>query len=172
MSNAIVTIIMTALMLAGVSILAGGSFSAVDHVSESWKGMEARSAAITRTNLSIVDVSYATPTVDVTLANTGDETLRDFAKWDVLVRYYETDGTLHDTYLNYTAASPADDNEWQEYGIYLDASAGKPESFQPGLLNPSEQLVLRLKLAPAADSAADNVVVVGTPNGITVSKPF
>ena len=172
MSNAIVTIIMTALMLAGVSILAQGSFTAVDNVSESWKGMEARSAEITRTDLSILDMAYATPTLDVTLANTGDETLRDFAKWDVFVRYYETDGTLHDTYLDYTAASPVDDNEWQKYGIYLDASAGTPESFQPGLLNPSEELVLRLKVAPDADSSKNNVVVVGTPNGITVSKPF
>lgn len=172
MSNAIVTVIMTALMLAGVSILAEGSFSAVDHVSEAWKGMEARSAVITGTDLSIIGVSYATPTLDVTLANTGEETLGDFAKWDVLVRYYETNGTLHDTYLNYTSASPADDNQWQKYGIYLDASTNTPETFQPGLLNPSEQLVLRLKLAPAADSNANNVVIVGTPNGITVSKPF
>ena len=172
MSNAIVTIIMTALMLAGVSILAQGSFAAVDNVSESWKGMEARSAEIARTDLSIVGVSYATPTLDVTLSNSGGETLRDFAKWDVFVRYYETNGTLHDTYLAYSSASPTDDNEWQKYGIYLDASAGTAESFQPGLFDPAEEMVLRLRLDPVVDSGANNVVVIGTPNGVTASEPF
>ena len=172
MSNALVTIIMTALMLAGISILAQGSFTAVDNVSESWKGMETRSAEIARTNLAILDVSYASPTLDVTVANTGSETLRDFANWDVFVRYYEGDGTLHDSYLSYSTASPTDDNEWQTLGIYLDASAGAEESFQPGLLDPAEELVVRLRMAPAPDDAANNVVVFGTPNGVTVSKPF
>jgi hypothetical protein len=172
MSNALVTIIMTALLLAGISVLAQGSFAAVDDVSESWKAMEARTAEAARTDLAIVGVSYATPTLDVMLANTGGETLRDFEMWDVFVRYYETDGTLHDTYLDHTMASPPDDNEWQRYGIYLDASAGTPESFQPGLLDPSEELVVRLRLSPDADSGANNVVVIGTPNGVTISQPF
>lgn len=172
MSNAIVTVIMTALMLAGVSILAQGSFAAVDSVSESWKGMEARSVELSRTDLSLVDVTYATPTLDVVLANTGGEALRDFAKWDVFVRYYEVDGTLHNTYLDYSSVSPSGDNEWEKEGIYLDASGGDGESFQPGILDPSEELVLRLRLAPDADSGANNFVVIGTPNGVTVSGAF
>jgi hypothetical protein len=171
MSNAIVTVIMTALMLAGVSILADGSFTAVGNVSESWKDMEVRSSALSRTNLSVLDLSYATPTLDVTVANIGGESLRDFGKWDVVAQYYETDGTYNTTYLTFTTAALGN-NEWQKQGIYLDASASTAEAHQPEILDPGEELVVRLTLDPAADTAANNLIVIGTPNGITVSAPF
>jgi len=171
MSNAIVTVIMTALMLAGVSILAQGSFTAVGSVSDSWKDMEVRSSALSRTDMGVLDVSYATPTLDVTLVNTGGESLRNFGKWDVVAQYYETDGTYNTTYLTYTTATLGD-NEWQKVGIYLDASASTAEAHQPQILDPGEELVIRLSMTPVADAAANNVIVIGTPNGVTVSEPF
>jgi hypothetical protein len=172
MSNAIVTVIMTALMLAGVSILAQGSFTAVGNLSESWKDMEGRSSALSRTNVGILDTTYATPTLDVTLANTGGEALRDFGKWDVVAQYYETDGTYQTTYLTFTTATTPGDNEWNKVGIYLDASASTAEAHQPQILDPGEELVIRLSMTPTADTAANNVIVIGTPNGVTVSEPF
>ena len=171
MSNAIVTVIMTALLLAGVSILAQGSFTAVGNVSDSWKQMETRSAALSRTDLGVVSTSYATPTLDVTVKNTGGEALRDFGQWDVVVQYYETDGTYHTTYLPYTTGT-VDTNEWQKVGIYLDASASTAEAYQPDIFDPTEELVLRLSVTPVADESANNLVVIGTPNGVTVSEPF
>lgn len=172
MSNAIVMVIMTALMLAGVSILAQGSFTAVGSVSDSWKDMESRSSALSRTDIGIVDVSYATPTLDVTIANTGGESLREFGKWDVVAQYYETDGTYNTTYLTFTTATSVGDNEWNKVGIYLDASAGASEAYQPQILDPGEELVISLNMTPVADTAANNVVLIGTPNGVTVSEPF
>jgi hypothetical protein len=172
MSNAIVTVIMTALMLAGVSILAQGSFTAVSDLSESWKDMEGRSSALSRTDISALTVSYATPTLDVTLVNTGGEALRDFGKWDVVAQYYETDGTYQTTYLTFTTATTTGDNEWRMEGIYLDASANTAEAHQPQILDPGEELVISLSMTPTADTSANNVIVIGTPNGVTVSKPF
>ena len=172
MSNAIVTVIMVALMLSGVSLLASTSLTAVGNISESWKDMEVRSGALTRTDIRAISTSYTTPILEVTVENTGREALRNFAKWDVLVQYYETDGTYHTKYLAYTTASPVADNTWGTAGIYIDASAAKEEAFQPNILDPSEEVVIRLKVSPSANGAANNLVVIGTPNGVTVSKPF
>ena len=86
MSNAIVTVTMAALMLVGVSVLATGSFTAVDNISGSWKQMEVRDGIISRTDVDVISTTYATPTLDVTLKNTGDEALRDLPKWDVYGR--------------------------------------------------------------------------------------
>ena len=172
MSNAIVTVMMTALLLAGVSILAQGSFTAVGNVSDSWKEMEARAAALSRTDIDVIATSYATPTLDVTLKNIGGEALRDLAKWDVVVQYYETDGTYHTKYLPYTTATSVADNEWGKVAIYVDASSATAEAHQPGILDPSEEIVLQLSMTPVADSTANNLVIIGTPNGVTVSEPF
>lgn len=172
MSNAIVTVIMTALMLAGVSILAQGSFTAVGNISDSWKEMEARAAVLSRTDITLIGTAYAAPTLDVTLTNSGGEALRDFAKWDVVVQYYETDGTYHTTYLPYTTVTPVSGNEWTKVAIYVDASSLTLEAHQPEILDPSEEIVLRLSMTPVADETANNLVVIGTPNGVTVSGPF
>ena len=64
------------------------------------------------------------------------------------------------------------DNEWGKVGIYVDASSLIAESHQPAILDPSEEVVLQLSMTPVADSTANNLVIIGTPNGVTVSAPF
>lgn len=172
MSNAIVTVMMTALMLAGVSILANGSFTAVGNVSDSWKEMEARASVLSRTDVDVIATSYATPTLDVTLKNTGGESLRDFSQWDVVVQYYEVGGTYHTTYLPFTTATSVVDNEWGKVAIYVDASSTTAEAHQPSILDPAEEIVLQLSMTPVADGTANNLVIISTPNGVTVSEPF
>ena len=159
-------------MLAGVSVLGQSSFTALGDVSDSFKEMEVRSGVRSRTDLSTVSVAYASPTLDWTLLNAGSESLRGYENWDVLVQYYETDGTYHTAWLPYTTASPVGDNQWTVQGIYLDAATLKAEASQPNILDPQEELVLRLQVSPAADSDANNLVIAGTSNGVTLSSPF
>ena len=172
MSNAIVTVIMAALLLVGVGVLATGSFTAVGNLSDSWKGMETRASALSRADITTTATSYATPTLDVTVKNAGEESLRNFAKWDVVVQYYEIDGTYNTRWLPFTTASPPADNQWGTAGFYLDAASAKKEAFQPGILDAAEEVVIRLKLSPSADQDANNLVVIGTSNGVTLTKPF
>ena len=172
MGTAIVTVMMTALLLAGVGVLAQGSFTAVAQITDAWNSMEDRANTRARTALSAVSTSYATPTIDVTMLNSGDVALRDFAQWDVVVQYYETDGTYHSTWLPYTAATPVGDNSWGVVGLYHDAAASKPETYQPNILDPGEHLVVSIVVEPAADSSANNQVVIGTPNAATLSSAF
>ena len=172
MSTAIVTVMMTALILAGVAVLAQGSFTALAQITDAWNQMEDRTSTMARTQVAAVSTSYATPTIDVTMLNSGEVPLRDFAKWDVVVQYYETDGTYRSTWLPYTTATPVSDNSWGVVGIYHDAAASKPETYQPNILDPGEHLVIRIVVNPAADAAANNQVVIGTPNAATLSSAF
>ena len=172
MSTAIVTVMMTALLLAGVAVLAQGSFTALAQITDAWNEMEDRTSTMARTRLEAVSTSYATPTVDVTMLNSGEIALRDFAQWDVVVQYYETNGTYHSAWLPYTTASPVSDNSWGVVGLYNDAAATKPETHQPNILDPGEHLVVRIVVDPAADATANNRVLIGTPNAATLSSAF
>ena len=172
MSAAIVTVMMIALLLAGVGVLAQGSFTGLARITDAWNEMEDRTSTMARTAVDAVSASYATPTIDVTMLNAGQVSLRDFAKWDVVVQYYETDGTYRSTWLPYTTATPVSDNSWGVVGIYHDAAASKPETYQPNILDPGEHLVIRIVVNPAADAAANNQVVIGTPNAATLSSAF
>ena len=172
MSTAIVTVMMTALLLAGVAVLAQGSFTALAQITDAWTELEDRTSTRVRTGLDAVSTSYATPSVDVTMLNSGEVALRDFAKWDVVVQYYETDGTYRSTWLPYTTATPVGDNSWGVVGLYHDAAASKPETYQPNILDPGEHLVISIVVNPAADSTANNQVVIGTPNAATLHGAF
>ena len=172
MSTAVVTVMMIALLLAGVGVLAQGSFTALAEITDAWNEMEDRTSTMTRTEVDAVSTSYATPTIDVTMLNSGEVALRDFAKWDVVVQYYETDGTYRSTWLPYTTATPVGDNKWGVVGLYDDAAASKPETYQPNILDPGEHLVVRIVVNPAADSTANNQVVIGTPNAAMLSSAF
>ncbi len=172
MSNVIATVMMIALILATVSFLAQGSFTAMAQLSDAWTGSEERRIVDARTSITSNGVSYSTPSVDVTVQNDGDEALRGFSKWDVVVQYYETDGTFHSKWLPHTAAATPGDDQWTVTGIYLDAGTLKAEATQPGILDPQEELILRTTVTPAADSTANNRIVIGTASGITLSAPF
>jgi hypothetical protein len=107
-------------------------------------------------------------TIDVTIENTGDTQLCDFAEWDVIVQYYAASTSYQIVWVPYVTAQ-YESHWWRVLGIYLDAEQGTQEAFEPGILNPGEELVMRITVAPAVDSGAAAQVMVATPNGITAS---
>ena len=140
--------------------------------------LEARLQAVDRdaeragTGVELVTLSYASPQVDVVLRNTGRVGLRDFPSWDVWVDYYEADGTHHTERLSYTSAATPAADQWSVEGIYLDAASGKGEAWQPGIVDPGEEVKLLLRLDPAAADPQSNETIVGLPNGVTVRMAF
>ena len=172
MSNVLGTLFMAVLLLVGVAVIAQSALSALGNLSDAWKQMEARSSEISRTEFASVSTSHNPPNVDVTVSNTGKLPLHSFADWDVVAEYYETDGTYHQVWLPYTTAAVPGENQWTVTGVYLDAGASIPEVFQPGILDPGEEMVIRVNMTPAADTAVTNQVIIGTPNGISLSIPF
>ncbi|MBF8266818.1 MAG: hypothetical protein HW388_326 [Dehalococcoidia bacterium] len=171
MANAVVALLLVAFTLFGVTLMAQGSFVAMNQVSDGWKQMEERSVERAHTEMEVLDTGGTPFLEEVTLRNSGSTPLRDFEKWDVIVQYYQSDGTYHQRWLSYTEASPPGDNQWTIAGIYVDAGASQAEIFQPGILDSAEEMVIQLKLSPAARSSG-NQVIIGTPNGISVVTSF
>ena len=173
MGTAVVSLLSVALLLTLVAIFAQSSFRSVSILTDSWQQTEDRYTARLNTQISVVAVKTdAPPLVDITVRNSGQVPIREFEAWDLIVQYYETDNTYHQLWLPYTSTEPPGNNQWTVEGIYLDASASTPEVFQPNILDPAEEVIIRFKLAPAADVTANHQVIIGTPNGVSVSAPF
>lgn len=154
-------------MLVGILLLAQSSFSSIDAVSSSWKEMGERAGEIRRTELSVVNATTQDggALVDITLGNEGQKALDSYALWDVIMQYYDGGGSYHIQWLPYIEGAPGN-NEWTVEGIYLDASGGTPEVFEPGMLNPGEEMVVRIRLEPSVGSNTTNWAVISTFNGI------
>jgi hypothetical protein len=57
-------------------------------------------------------------------------------------------------------------------GLYLDASEGTEEVFDPDILNPGEEVVIQIWVSPPVGSPTTNLATVATPNGISASTAF
>ena len=158
--------------------MAAGLIAADAFFAGNGKVLESRVQAIDRdaeragTGVELVSLSYASPQVEAVLRNTGRVGLRDFPSWDVWVNYQEPDTTHHAQRLSYTSAATPADDQWSVEGIYIDAAPGKGEAWQPGIVDPTEEVKLLLRLDPAAADPQSNETIVGLPNGVTVRMAF
>jgi hypothetical protein len=146
-----------------------------------WTSEQARqeeSLARERTELEILatETQGAGSIVRVQVRNSGQTKLADFEAWDVIVQYYSDpliDPELYpDIYnvawLPYTAGTPSN-MQWSVSGIYVNANTLTPEVYEPGILNPDEEMVIQVRLAPSIAMTTTNHIVINTPNGISAS---
>lgn len=173
MENVIISLLVLAIVVGGVLMLVGGSFSSVDALSQSWKEMEATSNEIMRT--SIKDIGYEVwdnaKRLNVTLENDGEVALRDFEQWEVTVEYYKADDDYRIRWFAYDEDYRPNGNQWTVKGIYLVAESD-PEIFEPGIFNPGEQMVVSMKFSPYVGIGTTNRVTITTENGVSVSTIF
>jgi len=171
METVIVALVAIALILFGVMELSQTALLSVDTVGMSWRDMEDLAEERARTQLSLVDTSSqgAGAIVEATLANDGTTKLGSFTKWDVMIQYYDSSGNYHIGWLPYTTGEPVD-NQWTVEGIFMEAPS-QPEIFEPGMLNPGEQVVIKARISPSA-VVTETMMVVSTPNGVTASIVF
>ena len=169
METAIVSLICIALIVFGGMTMSQGFLSSVDSTTAGLEEISNRGEEIMRTRLSTVNATLQSPSLlEVRLQNDGQTKLADFDKWDVIVQYYTAGGTYYVKWLPYNEGTLGD-NEWQKTGIYLD---GQAETFEPGILNPGEEVRIEAKLNPPVGAGTTNLVVVSTPNGIPASIAF
>ena len=169
METAIVSIICIALVVFGGMTMSQGFMTSVDTSTTGLEAIGQRDEAIMRTELSPVSANQSAANIlEVILENTGQTKLADFDKWDVIVQYYDGTGTYHTKWLPYTEET-LDDNKWEMIWIQLDGAA---EIFEPGVLNPDEQIKIRAQLNPSVGAGTTNMVIVATPRGITASTYF
>ncbi|MFH1646268.1 MAG: hypothetical protein ABID71_01060 [Chloroflexota bacterium] len=169
METVIVSIICIALVVFGGMTMSQGFITSVDTSTTGLEEVGQRDESIMRTELTPVSTSQPSAnTLELVIKNTGQTKLANFSKWDIIVQYYDGTGTYHVGWLPYTAGVLGD-NEWELAWIKL---GGQPEAFEPGVLNPGEQVMVRAQLNPAVGAATTNMVVVSTPSGVTASTYF
>ena len=146
----------------------GSVFGVVDATGDTRAAEHDRTHIVLRSDIAASTAATSTrldghSDVDVTLANRGDLTYALFSKWDVTAHYTHMGGINESLWLPY-ATTLADDS-WTVTQIYLDAAASTTEVLEPGLLNPEEEALIRVRLAPPAEPCAAGWIVITPPEG-------
>ncbi|MFZ5917728.1 MAG: hypothetical protein ACOYZ7_12385 [Chloroflexota bacterium] len=170
METTLTGLIVIMLLLLVVLTLAHAFLSVQSAALDSWRDTEARLTEQARTDLlSLGGQTLAGGAlVEIGLQNSGSVKLADFDRWDVIVQYQDSLGGHHVDWLPYSQAG----DRWTVKGIYLDASQGTAEFFEPNILNGGEELVIQMTLSSWVGSGTTNLATVVTPNGIGVSTVF
>ncbi len=170
METAIVSLICIAVILSGGLSLAQTAVLSADHISVEWKKMETRSTDMANTAISATAVAdQGTSGFDINVKNTGQRVLGNFSKWDVVVQYYMASGTYYIKHLSYVAGTSPGNDEWAVNAIQWN---GSTEVFEVGLLDPKEDLKLRIKPNPAVGPGKTILVVIATDQGAITSIQY
>jgi len=172
METVIISIICIALMIFGGMTMSQNFMSSVDTSTMSLSEIGQRTETLTKTELTPISTNItlvpgADP-LEIVLKNTGQTKMADFDKWDVIIQYFDDAGNYDVVWLPYDPAG-AGTYEWEIGWIRLD---GMPETFEPNVLNPGEEIMIRTWLDPSVGANTTNMVVISTPSGITCSTYF
>ena len=170
MATAVVSIILIGLIVLGGMTMSQGILTSADTSALSAEEMSVREGLVMRTEVDAVRaacLSWA-DLLRVTVDNSGQTKLASFNKWDFIVHYRDGSGNYYTKWLPYTDGALGD-NEWQKARIGLD---GPTEYFEPGILNPQEDLVILARLNPLPGDSTTGEVTVTTPNGVEDSISF
>jgi len=172
MESVLAAIVSVALILLAALTASQGTLSSASLLSESWKAMEERSGEISRTAIGVTNAramsggSY----VRADISNQGAVSLTDFDQWDVIVQYYRG-GNYYVLRAPYTSDYPPGANQWSIEWIRV-TETGTDEVYEPGILNPGEQMRIRVSVSPSVGSGTTNQITVATPNGVATSVIF
>jgi hypothetical protein len=111
--------------------------------------------------------------VDWSLRNEGQTLLREFDNWDLVVLYQDSPSSgLQAQRLTYTSNAVPASGEWTVSGIYQDATLLTAEVFDPGIVNPAEEFIVRAELSPSISTPTTNTVTLAVANGVKASTQF
>jgi len=166
METVITALIVIGLMVLSILGLTERSLSGQAALAEANRLMQERVAERSRTELTVVSATTTVfgDYVEVTLKNTGFTKLADFDQWDVILQYTDGSGDQHIDWYGYPA-------QWTSH-IYQATSPPTSEVFDPGILNPGEEIVLQVGVSPAVGTGTTNLATAATPNGITATAVF
>lgn len=175
MENVLAAFIIIFLIVFGMLTLTETVLSSQMTVQKSWQEMQTRWEDQDQTSLLPLEaytMNMGTVAVLI-LRNNGAQSLTDFAAWDAILQYYDagTPAAYHAAWLPYTAESLYG-SEWAVEGIYLDAITQTPEVYEPGILNPGEEMLLQLRGASPIGAGTIAQGVISTANGTRASLIF
>ncbi|MBX3014617.1 MAG: hypothetical protein KF832_24065 [Caldilineaceae bacterium] len=174
MDSALATIILVTVVLFGTLTLTDTYFSMQDALMVATQAMDARHREQAGTALTLLtaETKDTGALVELTYRNTGSTKLADFDQWDVVIQYYTAQDAYLIKWLPYGTATTPIDNQWTVAGLYRDAATASQEVYEPKILNPGEEIVLRIKLFPNMGPQTSTLVTVAVPNGTYLSAVF
>jgi hypothetical protein len=162
METALISIVSIALIIVSTVTMMMGLFQSTTGLAHSWQQMEQQAGSIKLTEINVVPPeNYNGGLIDLTVLNVGQSNLDDFPGWDVIAQY--EGGSL--SYIAYSESYPPGNNEWAVNGISITGNG--PESFDPNILNPGEEMNMVINLHPEIDEGETARITVTTPNGVT-----
>jgi archaellum component FlaF (FlaF/FlaG flagellin family) len=175
MEQALVALIIIAIMISGALTLVVSAISPVDDIANSWKQMSTKTNEMQRTEIAIIDAvvpeEQSGTLVELTVRNEGKVSLCDFDSWDMIVQYYSDNTTRSVAWLPYTAS--LEDNKWTvpsyPNGIYYN---GSPETYEPNILNPGEDMKVQIQLDPPIGLNTTNWATISASNGVSTRTIF
>ena len=172
MDTAIVSLICIALVVFGGMTMSNGFMTSLDASTAGLQELSERGDNLMRTELSPVSTNItliAGPDpLEVILENTGQTKIADFEKWDIIVQYFDDSAQYQVQWLPFVEGT-SEPYEWDVGWIKMN---GQPEVFDPGVLNPGEQIMITTLLDPSVGANTTNMIVISTPGGITCSTYF
>ncbi len=161
METVIPAVVIIALLLLATFTISEQFLSSQETVMESWREMQDRMEERSLTDLTPVraETSVLGNTVQITARNDGNTKLADLDRWDVILQYTGSDGYLHTEWYPFGTGQ----NEW---------AATITDLYEPGILNPEEEMVIEVAVSPAVASSTTNVATVTAPNGLCVTTVF
>lgn len=169
MESVLTAFVILFLVLFAALTLSQAIVASQESLSVAWQEMEARVDTQARTSLSTLDAytSEAGALLNVSLRNDGRIKLADFDVWDVIVQYSSAAG-YHLGWLPYDIAPPTA-NRWQISGISFREGV---EQFEPGILNPGEDLLVQVRVTPPVAPGAGIQVVLVPGTGVSLPVIF
>lgn len=120
---------------------------------------------LANSSVNVVSASSASTDVDIVIENVGKIKYvpQEMSDWEVIIRYRDGGGVERVEYL--TFASTIATGSWVVQQIYLDYTGATNEIYEPGILNSTEEMVLRGRLSNAPGASTTGMVTVVTPEG-------
>jgi hypothetical protein len=170
MAVIVVSIICIVMVIVGGMTLSQGILTSADTAAASAHEISLREGEMARTDLEVIRANYLSwaDLLRVTVKNSGQTKLYDFDKWDFIIHYTDAGRTAHAEWLPYTGGVLGD-NQWQKERIGLN---GPTEFFEPGILNPEEEMVILARVNPLPGSNTTADVTVAALNGACNSVSF
>ena len=162
-----------ALILITLGTLGEHLIATFTDVTTSWGGFQERADVRADSRMAgPVGLSIAaTSTVEMTLVNDGDAPIAQFSDWDVLFEVKKSPG-LAIAYLTYTTSTSPGSNQWSVKGIYLNAASSTPETVDPGVFNPGEEMIVVANPSPSVKEDTHDRATFVTPDGTTAKVIF
>lgn len=162
MTTAVVCVVCIALVVVGCMTISQGFLTSADSAALNTQQLSVRQGDLMRTKLMGVSATLpAANNLQAMIENSGQTKLASFDRWDFIVQYYDVSDNYYVKWLPYQSGALGD-NQWQKTGIHFNSL---PEVFEPGILNPQEQLGVTALLNPSTGYRAINITIA-TPNGI------